>query len=68
MYLQIFSSEQYTLFWSIWRSQIIKDVGNNKIEVVMINPVRLLNIVENKELEKIAKQVKAKYMAILENL
>jgi uncharacterized protein (DUF302 family) len=47
---------------------LIKDVGNNTIEVVMINPVRLLNIVENKELEKVAKQVKAKYLAILENL
>jgi uncharacterized protein (DUF302 family) len=39
---------------------LIKDVGNNTIEVVMINPVKLLNIVENKELKKIAKQIKAK--------
>lgn len=47
---------------------LIKDVGNNKIEVVMINPERLLNILENKELEKIAKHVKTKYLTILENL
>jgi uncharacterized protein (DUF302 family) len=47
---------------------LIKDVGDNKIEVVMINPVRLLNIVDSKELEKIAIQVKAKYLAVLKNL
>ncbi|MGD9993722.1 MAG: DUF302 domain-containing protein [Salinivirgaceae bacterium] len=47
---------------------IIKDLGNNKVEVMMENPTKLMLVKENPELMKITTDVKLKYLAVLDAL
>lgn len=47
---------------------IIKDLGNGKIEVVMVNPSALMNMLGNKDLENIASKVTDKFSAALGEL
>ncbi len=47
---------------------LIKDLGNGKTEVVMVNPSALMNTLGNKKLDKIAKKVTDKFLAALEKL
>ena len=47
---------------------LIKDLGNEKTEVVMVNPSALMNTLGNKKLDIIAKKVTRKFLAALEKL
>ncbi len=47
---------------------LIKELGNNKVEVVMVDPSVLMGMLGNKELEKIAQQVTDKFKAALKKI
>ncbi len=47
---------------------LIKDVGNGKIEVVMVNPSALMSMLEKEELKKIADEVLKKFLIALDNI
>jgi uncharacterized protein (DUF302 family) len=47
---------------------IVKDLGNNKVEILMENPTEKLIVRDNIELNKIADQVKTKYLSVLKSL
>ena len=47
---------------------LVKDLGNDSIEVVMVNPSVLMKMLGNPELEKIAQKVTDKFLIALENL
>lgn len=47
---------------------LIKDMGHNKVEVVMMNPSVLMEMLGNKELELIGQKVTDKFKAILKSL
>lgn len=47
---------------------IIKDMGDNLTEVVMVNPTVYIGMLGEKKLEKVASRVKTKYLKILEKL
>ncbi|MCF6240906.1 MAG: DUF302 domain-containing protein [Bacteroidales bacterium] len=47
---------------------LIKDLGNGKTEVVMVNPSALMSVMGNNKLDKIAKDVTKKFKAALKEL
>jgi uncharacterized protein (DUF302 family) len=47
---------------------LIKDLGNGKTEVVMVNPAALLSATGNSKLDKIGKDVSKKFKAALKSL
>lgn len=47
---------------------LVKDLGNDSIEVVMVNPSALMKMLGNTELEKIAQKVTDEFLIALENL
>jgi len=47
---------------------IVQEVEANVIEVAAVNPMASMQAVENKELEKIANEIKAKLEKVIENI
>lgn len=47
---------------------LVKDLGNGKIEVLMVNPSVFMNMLGNEKLDKIAQKVTDKFIAALEKL
>lgn len=47
---------------------LIKDLGNDKVEIVMVNPSELMRMLNNKELEAVAEIVTEKFRAALESI
>ncbi len=47
---------------------LIKDIGNKKVEIVMVNPTALMQMLGNDELVKIAEQVTKKFKEALSKL
>ncbi len=47
---------------------IVQEIGNNEVEVAAIDPFASMQIVDNEELSKIAKEVKDKLDTVIENL
>ena len=45
---------------------LIKEKGNGMIEIVMVNPSALMNMLENKELKNIAEKVTLKFLSAFE--
>jgi uncharacterized protein (DUF302 family) len=47
---------------------LVKDIGDGKIEVVMVNPSVLMSMLEKEELAKIAEEVLKKFLVALDNV
>ncbi|WP_462281590.1 DUF302 domain-containing protein [Salinivirga cyanobacteriivorans] len=47
---------------------IVQEIGNNEIEVAAIDPFASMQVVDNEELSRIAKEVKEKLDSVIENL
>ena len=47
---------------------VVKDIGNGKIEVVIVNPAALMGMLNKPELVSIAKEVSEKFQNALNNL
>jgi uncharacterized protein (DUF302 family) len=47
---------------------LIKDIGDGKIEVVMVNPSVLMSMLEKEELKIVADEVLKKFLIALENI
>jgi uncharacterized protein (DUF302 family) len=47
---------------------VVKDIGNGKIEVVIVNPAALMGMLNKPELVSIAGEVSQKFQAALNNL
>lgn len=47
---------------------IVKKAGDNKVEVVSSNPAMLMEMLDNKELDKLAKEVAEKMKTAIENI
>ncbi|HKK60902.1 MAG TPA: DUF302 domain-containing protein [Salinivirga sp.] len=47
---------------------IVQEIGDNEVEVAAIDPFASMQVVDNEELSKIAKEVKEKLDTVIENL
>ena len=47
---------------------IVKDIGNGEIEVAIVNPVALMDMLDNPELVSVAKGVSEKFKTALSNM
>lgn len=47
---------------------LVKDIGDGKIEVVIVNPSVLMSMLEKEELSKIAEEVLKKFLVALDNV
>lgn len=47
---------------------LVKDLGNGKVEVVMVDPAALMGMLGNKELVKIAEEVSVKFRTALNSI
>ncbi|ALO15225.1 hypothetical protein L21SP5_01579 [Salinivirga cyanobacteriivorans] len=47
---------------------IVQEIGDNEVEVAAIDPFASMQVVDNEELSRIAKEVKEKLDTVIENL